>query len=183
MKPRGATFQVPLLTLGPGSKGSTVLFYDGHSGYDYEAAWRDPILAAGDGILCATTSANAISHGVCPYVHDPFNGVGATNPAPTPWDKWHDFYIVHSGGYSTWYLHADDLTDTIKGDLATQGYSIVRRLQQVGYVGNKGLEGSSCLGTSCKHLHFELRMNDDTAVDPYGNGNLGSVLWGAEPPQ
>jgi hypothetical protein len=186
----GKPFSLPLLTYtddGASNSGRDVLFYDGHSGYDYKANWQEAILAATDGTLCVSTSRTMPSGGTswrnttkCPYGNDTSITRSLTG-SQTSWDRWHAFYIVHPGGaFSTWYLHADSLSSGVWDAILQNGYATVKRLQTVGFVGNWGL---GCTGTSCKHLHFEVRngMGTGNVLDPYGTGGSSSIMWGTKP--
>jgi murein DD-endopeptidase MepM/ murein hydrolase activator NlpD len=176
---------------GASTSGKDVLFYDGHSGYDYKAGWRDPILAATDGVLCISTSSTGASGQTpwrntskCPYGNDSAIVRGLDAGSPTSWARWHTFYIVHPGGtYSTWYLHANDLDASIWNAILLNGYADVTRLQTVGYVGNWGLVPIGSTSQVGKHLHFEVRngMSTGNVLDPYGNGTIGSIVWGPRP--
>jgi hypothetical protein len=180
-------FSLPLLKYtdeGLSSTNKGFLFYDGHSGYDYAAAWHDPILAASSGTLCISTSITA-PNGRTPWRNAskcPYGDDTAVNrslaPGQTSWDRWHMFYIMGSDGvYSTWYLHADSLEPNIWNSILANGYATVTKLDLVGYVGNFGL---GCSGQTCKHLHFEVRTSLSNVVDPYGAGAT-SVLWQLKP--
>jgi cysteine-rich repeat protein len=142
--------------------GPSYLYYDGHAGYDYAASALDPIFAADGGELCKA-------------VTDPINGaLGAT----TAWEGFHTFYIDHGPhggfGWSTWYLHAEDLQGSGLGgellaDLDPGECAPVAAGQVVAAVGS--------IGTGSPHLHFEARryaIGDGPGaasarvVDPYG---------------
>jgi prepilin-type processing-associated H-X9-DG protein len=159
--------------------GTNVLWYDGHSGYDYQVVKLAPILAATDGILCVSTNVHDQSSSVwsnsdkCPYEDD--LNVNGLHGASSSWEGWHIFYIVHPSGRSTWYLHADSLDPAVMSAIQDHGYAEVVRLQQVAFVGGWG-------GVS-PHLHFEVRDGIETAnvLDPYGDGSVQSIMWGADP--
>ena len=128
-------------------------------------------------LLAATSTTTAPIHGSirsrpartgagisaeCPFGNDPVDGV---NKKQTPWDGWHTFYVVHSNGYTTWYLHTRAFSPVVQQQILTQGYATVTQLQSIAEVGHFGL-------TSGDHLHFEVRKNGSNArsavVDPYG---------------
>lgn len=142
----------------PGS----VLFYDGHAGYDYVYVQGTPIHAPKAGLLCKAGE-------------DRINGrVGVA----TAWDKFHTFYIDHGlfdgVGWSSWYLHAADLAgQDVSGNplrnLDPGECAEVADGQLVATVGN--------FGTLAPHLHFEVRRylpadgpesSSARSVDPYG---------------
>jgi DNA-binding beta-propeller fold protein YncE len=130
------------------------LNYDGHSGYDYSYPKRTPIVAPAGGQLFKATVDDVNHNRQCP-----FNG----------WKEWHTFYIVHENGYSTWYLHADELEGAIDkqiGNDFTKSVT-VNKGEVVGFVGQFG----KCFGVG-QHLHFEVRHGLDQVVDPYSDG-----LW------
>jgi cysteine-rich repeat protein len=146
---------------------ASLLFYDGHAGYDYPYGFGTPIVAPRAGRLCKAEN-------------DPINGhVGVA----TAWDKFHTFYIDHGlaggAGWSTWYLHASNLegestsgaplSELLPGECADVAVG-----QAVATVGN--------FGTLAPHLHFEVRRYDADdgpearsarVVDPYGWSGSG----------
>jgi cysteine-rich repeat protein len=148
--------------------GPSYLYYDGHAGYDFSESFFTPIAAAAAGSLCKA-------------VADPVNG---TLGQPTAWDGFHTFYVDHGAhgafGWSSWYLHAEDLQGMglggeVLADLEPGECAPVAEGQVVAAVGN--------FGTGSPHLHFEVRRYAPSegpeatsvrVVDPYG--------WrGAEP--
>lgn len=99
-------------------KENCFLWYDGHAGYDYRSPLNTEIYAATKGTLCVSTIKTVASKNKkpvmwrdknkCIYGNDPINGINNKfiRNSTTSWDGWHTFYILHEGGYSTWYLHA-----------------------------------------------------------------------------
>jgi murein DD-endopeptidase MepM/ murein hydrolase activator NlpD len=177
----------------PASSKKNILWYDGHSGYDYPADFGIGIQAATKGILCIATS-NTVSGGgkvwrkqnKCPYGNDTVvnRSLGGTNPA-TSWGRWHMFYILHPGdNYSTWYLHVSSLDPSVMNKILSNGYAEVEKGQSVAKVGHWGL-GDDRYGNKPdkgpNHLHFEVRSGNHTLVDPYGNG-VQNILWEISPP-
>jgi len=69
-----------------------VLNYRGHPGYDYGYGQDTSIVAPADGTLYLPAS-------------DPVNSAGSD-----PWCTFHTFYINHANGWTTWYLHAAQLS-------------------------------------------------------------------------
>jgi hypothetical protein len=166
----------------PGNLG--ILWYDGHSGYDYPAARGTHITAATSGVLCVASARTAPDQNnnlwrassVCPYASDVINGPVNGDS----WDGWHVFYIVYPtqyGGntYSTFYLHADRLADNINSLILQNGYANVTAGDFVALVGHT----SPPTHTLGNHLHFEVRQNGTTTIDPYGDGSPGNpyLLW------
>jgi hypothetical protein len=176
---------------------ANVFWYDGHSGYDYQAQAGMPILAATDGILCVSTHLQTKGSGmwsapnICPYGDDVNVNRGLSGTSSTSWDRWHMFYILHPSGRSTWYLHSDHLDAAIVSAIRDHGYAEVTRLQQVALVGNwSGLDPSTgkpwlrgSAGYLGPHLHFEVRdgINTKNVLDPYGDGGILGIMWGAAP--
>lgn len=140
----------------------SLLFYDGHAGYDYLEPDGTSIRAPRGGLLCKAEE-------------DPINGRAG---AATAWDEFHTFYIDHGTfdghGWSTWYLHASDLDGRaldgrelralLPGECAE-----VAQGQGVALLGN--------VGTLLPHLHFEVRRyvpgdgpeaRSARIIDPYG---------------
>jgi hypothetical protein len=158
-----------------------VLWYDGHPGYDYPATQGANIKAAHLGILCVASNRTAPSGSKlwrsptqCPYARDVFaDGIVANDS----WDRWHAFYILlPNSNYSTWYLHSKNLETNIKNTILNQGWAeVLIPGAVVAYVGKTAPQGVT-LGS---HLHFEVRTNGDTPVDPYGDGVTGNplLLW------
>jgi hypothetical protein len=156
-----------------------ILWYDGHSGYDYGEPRRTNILAAHSGTLCVATDRTS-SDGVnvwrnaskCPHGRDPINWNSSDS-----WNKYHVFYILYPNTeYSTWYLHADDLSESVRNAVIQNGYVDVAKGNHIAFVGDWGVPGAV-------HLHFEARKNAITEVDPYGNGASGHILmlWDMKP--
>jgi hypothetical protein len=195
-KADGGSFSLPLLGgYQSGDRnypGKQLLWYDGHSGYDYPAVHNAAVHAATAGILCAATARIAYDGtnpwrdtGHCPFGTDPINGPKSGDS----YDGFHLFYIVYGNGtYSTWYQHSDSLEPTILNDLKKQdgGYSVVTQNQIISYVGgwSPDPQGKNPPGNYLPfHLHFEVRFEGFTEVDPYGDGTPGdfAVLWLARP--
>lgn len=136
------------------------LNYDGHAGYDFRCKLMTEIQAPADGDLYKAQT-------------DPIDGVNKTwatknlgKSDPTAWDGWHTFFIKHSNGYSTWFLHCIKLVDEIENQLTDyQKYVPVNKGQLIAYTGNHG-------GVP-PHLHFEVRNDKGAVVDPYKDN-----LWG-----
>jgi hypothetical protein len=189
---QGISFSLPLLggyddkdTSDNPDDPKNVLWYDGHPGYDYGAASGVSITAAHGGTLCVASNRTAPSGpklwrdpAHCPYARDVLaDGTSDKNS----WDRWHAFYILlPNSSYSTWYLHADRLDPGITNAILQQGWAEdILQGDVVAYVGNKAPPGVK-LGA---HLHFEVRTNGDTTVDPYGNGSLDNplLLWDIAP--
>lgn len=184
----GTPFSVPLLggyddldSSDSPDNPKNVLWYDGHPGYDYGATRNTNIRAAHAGILCVASNRTAPSGsklwrnaGQCPYARDVF---ADGNVGSDSWDRWHAFYIlVRDSEYSTWYLHANRLDTAIKDAVLAQGWTEVQIPGSIiAHVGNKAPSGVR-IGY---HLHFEVRINGDTPVDPYGDGSPGDplLLW------
>ncbi len=143
---------------GPGDKHGPTFYlnYDGHAGYDFKCGEGTPIIAPAGGNLYKAQA-------------DPIDGVnrnwclknlGINNP--TAWQGWHTFYIKHPNGYSTWFLHCTKLVDEIESQLVDyQKCAPVRQGQLIAYSGKYG-------GVP-PHLHFEVRNDKDSIVDPYGD--------------
>ncbi len=158
---------------------SEYLSYDGHSGYDFPYPGGTSIIAPENGVLCLATSETSNENTSewrdatrCPYELDKING---NNNKKDPWSGFHTFYIIHesSDGYSTWFLHADQLDNVIANTIALQGFADVSKGDPIAAVGNYGLCSQS---DKCNHLHFEVRQGAEILVDPYGwNGE--PVLW------
>ena len=158
---------------------SEYLSYDGHSGYDFPYPGGTSIIAPENGVLCLATSETSNENTSewrdatrCPYELDKING---NNNKKDPWSGFHTFYIIHesSDGYSTWFLHADQLDNIIANTIALQGFADVGKGDPIAVVGNYGLCSQS---DKCNHLHFEVRQGAEILVDPYGwNGE--PVLW------
>ena len=148
-------------------------FYNEHRGYDYAAPVEhgDPFYATESGTLCIASN----------NTYDGSNPYRNTTQCPSihtadsnSWNNYHAFFIDHSDGNSTWYLHAgrksscgtaaNGLESSIWSDLISQGYAEVTRGQVIGYVGDYGACGAV-------HLHFGVR-DGATLIDPYG-----SDLW------
>lgn len=152
------------------------MYYDGHAGYDY--SYGEQILAVADGILCVTR-AQAGDDGSgelwrneqqCPYGNDAINTDG-----DDAWQKAHTFYILHpeSGGLSSWYLHSEQLDAVVENEVAIHGFAVVRKGQPIATMGGYWNFKSGGAG---KHLHFEVRRDGSTLVDPYG-WQGSPVLW------
>ena len=121
------------------------LWYDGHSGYDFGIV-NTIILATNKGKLYKADK-------------DPVNGKG--------WKNFHTFYIDHENGYSSWYLHCENLAPEIEAEIAQKGYADVIKGQIVARSGKFGSDGY--------HLHFEVRQkgfDHQNIIDPYKKG-----LW------
>ncbi|MCX7682658.1 MAG: M23 family metallopeptidase, partial [Anaerolineae bacterium] len=125
---------------------STVLSYDGHSGYDYAFSYG-PVLAAANGWVSEARWNYPANHRL---------GLGLF------------VRLEHEEGYATLYGHLSATTvdvDTVITD-AEAGHII-------GISGNTGkVEGSggcdpNTSPTCGAHLHFDLRRND-RVVDPFG---------------
>ena len=151
---------IPLPDLPP----EAFLNYDGHPGYDFRPNPQDyRILAASAGTLRIPAQDHVNNPGQCPR---------------TPWEMFHTFYIDHHNGYSTWYLHAADLSPSVRSQITANGEADVSAGDFVAIVGNVS---NTCSGlTVGTHLHFEVRKyiaNTDPAltgeiVDPYTE-----LLW------
>lgn len=173
LKEDGSSFLIP--------GQDNILWYDGHSGYDYPKVLGVKITEIFDpakGTLCiATLKTIKPKNGKilwrdrnkCVYGNDPVNDI---NRKENSWDKWHTFYILHNiDDYTTWYLHSNDLEESVKKEILEKGYSEVSEGQKIAFVGHKGLKGGD-------HLHFEVRKGDRGVVDPYGWEREGQpVLW------
>ena len=130
------------------------LNYDGHAGYDFKCAEGTGILAPAGGDLYKAQT-------------DPINGVnkgwylknfGKDNP--TAWEGWHTFYIKHTNGYSTWFLHCTKLIDEMESVLSDYQKCVpVKESQLIAYSGRYG-------GVP-PHLHFEVRNDKGIVIDPY----------------
>jgi murein DD-endopeptidase MepM/ murein hydrolase activator NlpD len=138
------------------------LNYDGHSGYDYGFKMHTAIVAPYAGKLFKAAK-DPVNHGNCDV---------------DGWKEWHTFYIVHGdfagndfrpNGYSTWYLHADRLDESIGRQIGedTSKYVRVNKGQLIAFTGDFG----KCFPVG-PHLHFEVRSGLQTIVDPYSAG-----LW------
>jgi hypothetical protein len=151
--------------------GVSVLNYRGHSGYDYGYGPTTTILAAQEGTLYIPAA-------------DTVNIWDGSDP----WCKYHTFYIDHGcspkwfpscrDGWTTWYLHASDLTvgtphactNGVGSNITSDEYiRYVHKGDPVAHVGTYGVAGY--------HLHFEVRRGCDRStgsmrsckvVDPYG---------------
>jgi hypothetical protein len=160
-----------------------------HTGYDYS----DPSLiedvtkvyAAEEGYLCIANNIHFDSNNTNQYSRAPVCTINNNEQTTvtlntdsinggTQWDSYGAVYIIHPNGYSSWYVHMNQLLDTIDSLIKKQGYVLVTKHQQIGTVGSKGAGGRV-------HLHFGVKDgvgNRDNA-DPYGNGRSGNfnVLW------
>jgi hypothetical protein len=156
---------------------SSYLNYDGHSGYDYQAASQTTIYAPADGILKKAAIDN-VNHNsaICGSV----NG----------WDEWHSFYIDHGNGYVSWYLHANSLEPNIESQIGND-YSktvVIHKGDPVALSGRFGAGTSGICGNPLgmpAHLHFEVRKTPverptgyDQVIDPYSSPSL----WNASNP-
>jgi Peptidase family M23 len=140
-----------------------ILNYRGHSGYDYDYSQHTQIVAAADGVLYLPAS-------------DPINSGGSD-----PWCTYHTFYIKHSNGLTTWYLHAEGLAWAVSRDCQNppktdQKIADVSKGQYIANVGN------FCQAPMPRcpvgyHLHFEVRrgcslvgiaVQGCKVLDPYG---------------
>ena len=157
--------------------GQFMLQYDGHSGYDYVgnlAVEGATILAAADGTLEIP-------------LEDP---ITSENSDP---GRFNSIRILHDNGYETWYLHAEEGSECLAFGIgsAESGCQIddsnrpepgdqvrVDAGQPIALVGNTGLGRiAECLrrdGTKISdctekafHLHFEVRSDLETVLDPY----------------
>ncbi len=163
------------------------LSYDGHRGYDYPQTRGKKILAAASGNLFLATEITDSEQSDFwrnDSIAEKFSNIIYS------WDDYHTFYIIHSSGYSTWYLHADDLSDGVEEQIRTNGYAEVKRGDHIGYVGDKA-PPTKPVGI---HLHFAVRKTTGTTasgeyiselVDPYGIGDVtnSEVLWDIPPPE
>ena len=153
---------------------TTTMYYDGHAGYDYPVG--SVITAAAEGTLClaklessSTGSGEWRNSSKCPYGKDDIN------TSEDSWAKFHTFYIVHPGteNLSTWYLHASSLDPVVLASISAQGYADVSKGDVVATMGGYGNGKQDTFG---KHLHFEVRRDGSTLIDPYG-WNGSPVLW------
>ena len=166
------------------------LCYDNHSGHDYSQNANTKIYAAADGFLTVAVSEGSSglrpdglwrNKTACP-------DVVPTITTPSQWDANHAMYIVHQGGYTTWYLHTNSLDATVLSQIKAYGYAPVKRGQVIGYVGGFGKNGPNTYGP---HLHFGLKKSGvtGTLADPYGNGSTPTttsnaasrILWDVLP--
>lgn len=117
------------------------LFYDGHSGYDYQVPTGTPILATAKGRLKKAYS-------------DPVNGYG--------WSAYKTFFIRHQNaagnynGYFTYYLYVNLNADILQ-QIQAQGYAMVEKGQEIGK-------------TYYKWVHLDFRkggVNPENIIDPY----------------
>jgi hypothetical protein len=168
-----------------------VLWYDGHSGYDYPATSGTPIQASTSGTLCVVTSRTSAEGAHpwrnttrCPYGTDSINGPAGGDS----WDGWHMFYIVYpnqylSTTYSTWYLHSDHLASSVLDNIMQNGYANVNQNDVVAYVGGWSPSPAPPGNHLGSHLHFEVRQNGTKIIDPYGDGSPSNflVLWKDRP--
>lgn len=130
------------------------LNYDGHAGYDFAYPIMTAIQASADGDLYKAQT-------------DPINGANRSwylkkfgKDNPTAWEGWHTFYIKHSNGYSSYFLHCTKLIDEIENQLTNYQKCVpVKQGQLIAYTGNYG-------GVPA-HLHFEVRNQKGKIVDPY----------------
>jgi len=134
------------------------LNYNGHSGYDYPYPAMTPIIAPFSGKLFKAVIDSVNHNSTCN-----FNG----------WNEWHTFYIDHENGFTTWYLHAEELAPEIETQIGKDftKFVTVKKGQTVGFVGSY----AKCSKVGA-HLHFEARRGRNEVVDPYGEG-----LWEATP--
>lgn len=175
--------------------GKELLWYEGHSGYDYPVALDTAVYPATIGTLCVASNRTAPdSNGdlwrnstMCPYGTDTIVVPNSVNN--DSWDSWHQFYIAYpSQGnnnvtYATFYMHVDDLATSVKNDVLANGYSTVTDLTQAVALSGNTAPPSRPVGY---HLHFELRKidaNGPTEIDPYGDGTSGNpyLLWQTQP--
>ena len=187
-KAGGGSFDFPLIYYDdaetiPGV--NEYLFYDNHTGYDYgnPVVAGDTVRAALGGTLCLPTDKTSgdgtniwRNSSKCPVIDNVLHVSGTTQ-----WDKYHVAYIIHPGGFSTWYVHIDSantegLEENVRNQIVQNGYATVTRNQHIAYAGKRGTAGV--------HLHFGVRSGD-TLIDPYGKGGNPSqeVLWEDPPPQ
>ena len=175
--------------------GKELLWYEGHSGYDYPVALDTAVYPATIGTLCVASNRTAPDGNgdlwrnstMCPYGTDTIVVPNSVNN--DSWDSWHQFYIAYpSQGnnnvtYATFYMHVDDLATSVKNDVLANGYSTVTDLTQAVALSGNTAPPSRPVGY---HLHFELRKvdaNGPTEIDPYGDGTSGNpyLLWQTQP--
>jgi murein DD-endopeptidase MepM/ murein hydrolase activator NlpD len=139
----GSDFSLPFtyddgVSFTPGAKG--LLFFDGHTGYDYPAPLNTPILAAADGNL------------------DPSLCGTAT----------HQIVINHVNGYRTLYLHCDSWIGAISNAVDNNPPTAIPITagQIIGYVGSRGASSGNHLHFEMRRYNSE--NGTYILVDPYG---------------
>jgi len=158
-----------------GTSREEVLNYRGHSGYDYGYPRGTAVYAAHDGDVFMPAS-------------DPILGSPLT---------YNTFYMMDASGWSTWYLHTEVNSITVRTPICT----IVGLAK-----GEKLPDGDTCVGhvqrddpvavvwdtgVPSPHLHFEVRAACDfgastltgcKVVDPYGWEWVGNDPLGVNNP-
>lgn len=158
--------------------GNYYLFYDNHSGHDYPQPLNTLVYAAADGFLAVgvNNTSPRSSDGLWRNKTTCSDINGSTGPS-SQWDSYHAAYIVHQGGYTTWYVHLNSLDGAVLNQIKTDGFAKVVRGQPIGYVGHFGAGNRD-------HLHFGLKLNGQIR-DPYGNGTTSTsnahILWNVLP--
>jgi prepilin-type processing-associated H-X9-DG protein len=137
--------------------GGTVLWYDGHAGFDYPAKKGTEVYAAADGIIRMPPDFVVDKKNTLKNYDAVLYGSLSTYNA---------LVIDHGNGYTTWYLH---LTDHIgAGGTPVKSGDVVKAGTLIGHVGDVGIGGGNY------HLHFEVRKGtadnpfEGHQVDPYG---------------
>jgi len=140
----------------------------------------DPVPSGACAATTVTPSPAVDASQTPPVVYNPYDILyyssdGAACPAATPAGNGllGEMYIVHGeftsngfqpNGYSTWYLHAQDLAPKIERQIGNdfKKFVQVNKGDPVAVTGHFG----KCFSVS-PHLHFEVRKGLDTIVDPY----------------
>jgi Leucine-rich repeat (LRR) protein len=163
-------------TSGTGSNNCTkdnALNYEGHPGYDYDASYGTPVMAASAGYVVSWRATPSSTSQPC--IPD-----GISNCA-----AWGYVGIDHINGYITQYGHLSQINVT-PGQLVHTG-------QIIGYSGYTGLASNAA------HLHFEVLFKDTRptpqcsllggggytlhycVMDPYGWLGGSVYLYGTDP--
>jgi len=140
---------------------NTLLFYDGHPGYDYPQSCGTPVYAAASGVVSYPTVA--------------IPGYSKANLQT--------FHVLELDldsplGYKLYYLHLSNYTQNncknctcpYLPNVVNGGHVGAGAL--IGYSGDAGVPGAP-------HLHFEVRGSNGFPVDPYGW--TGAIVPGPDP--